>query len=384
MTRRSAQLSLWMFVLALTSTPLLAACGDDGPMGYTMTNPRAGRGGDDEPDAGGMAGDGEGGEGGEGEGGDGEGGDGGGGAGEGGEGGDGEAGTGAIDLPDSPDNPWVAFIEIDGSGFGQLNFIKADGTERHSYGGGTLAETEPTWSPDGTKLAFTAVNESDGAQLHVLDFESGDDTVLDIDGLATMTRPRFTPDGDTIVFAAAETSADKSALYRTDAADGGATAITEPEEGDGGHDIAHDGTIYFARKLSGGTFDVFSIDVDDDPDTDPTRVTTGSTIIGGVAVHPDGTRIMFAKNVSSSTQLVERTLSDGTERNIGDQGDEQPAYFAGGDGLVVSRDSFDEDAEIAVTDANGVLTTRLTDTMPFDTAPAVSSIESDDVDVTQF
>jgi hypothetical protein len=402
MTRRSAQLSLWMFVLALSTTPLLGACGEDGPMAYSTTNPRAGRGGDDEPDAGGgdeagEGGDGEGGngaggmggdgEGGDGEGGDGEGGDGEGGEGcdgEGGEGGDGEAGSGAIDLPDSPDNPWVAFIEIDGSGFGQLNFIKADGTDRHSYGGGTLAETEPTWSPDGTKLAFTAVHESDGAQLHVLDFESGDDTVLDIDGLATMTRPRFTPDGDTIVFAGAATSADKSALYRTDAADGGATAITEPEEGDGGHDIAHDGTIYFARKLSGNTFDVFSIDVDDDPDDDPTRVTTGSTIIGGVAVHPDGTRIMFAKNVSSSTQLVERTLSDGTQRDIGDQGDEQPAYFAGGDGLVLSRDSFDEDAEIATTDADGELTTRLTDTMPFDTAPAVSSIESDDVDVTQF
>jgi Tol biopolymer transport system component len=233
------------------------------------------------------------------------------------------------------------------------------------------------------KLAFTAVHEANGAELHVLDFEEGTDEVLDID-LTTMTRPRFTADGDTIVFSGAESTGDKSALYRADASDGDAEAITEPEEGDGGHDIAPDGTIYFVRKLSNNTFDVFSIDVSDSPSDDPVRITTGSTIIGGVAVHPAGTHIMYAKTAGGSTQLVERALSGGTERNIGEQGDEQPAYFAGADGLVVNRDSFDTDSEIAITDEDGVLSVRLTDSDPFDTAPAVSPIDSEDVDVDQF
>jgi Tol biopolymer transport system component len=305
-------------------------------------------------------------------------------SGNGGSGDSGSGGGGSIDLPDSPDNPWIAFIEIDGSGFGQLYFVKADGTDLHGYAGDTLYETAPAWSPDGMKLAFTAVHETDGAQLHVLDFDSGDDNVLDID-LATMTRPRFTPDGDSIVFAGAESASDKSALYLADAVDGGADALTDPEEGDGGHDISPDGTIFFARKLTDNTFDIFSLDAGDDASDDPARVTTGSAIIGGVAVHPDGAHLMYAKDAGgTSTQLVERNLGDDTERNIGEQGDEDASYFSGGDGLVLNRDSFDADSEIAVTDQDGVLTMRITDSEPFDTAPAVSSVESEDVDVSQF
>lgn len=399
--RRLRPRPLWLFLIALLGLSTWSACGDDGPAGYSATkappnhDDEKDAGPDDPEDAGGASGSsggtaGKGGNGSAGMGGGdageaGEGGEGGGGeGGESGEGGEGgEGGSGPIELPDSPANPWVAFIEL-GPAFGKLIFIKADGSDLHAYSGGTLSESDPSWSPDGTKLAFTAFHETEGAQLHVLDFEAGSDDVLDID-LGSMSRPRFTPDGDTIVFAGAESSGDESALYRTDVEDGGATAITEPEQGDGGHDIAPDGTVYFARKLDNGSFDIFSIDVDADPSDDPVRVTTGSTILNGLAVHPAGTHVLYAKKIALTSQLKERSLGDGTERNIGEEGDEDAAYFAGADKLVLSRDSFDADAEIAVTDADGVLDERLTDTDPaFETAPAVSSVESDDIDVEQF
>lgn len=393
--------SLWLFLVVLVGLPAIGACGSDGPGAYTtMKKPSRDRDSGSDPDDAGM---GEGGNGGGGKaGGDsagmggsdsagmggsdsgGSGGSGAGGSGGGTGGGGGSGGSAAVDLPDSPANPWIAFLENDSSELSQLYFVKADGTDLHGYAGGTLYETDLAWSPDGTKLALTAMHETNGVELHVLDFETGDDNVLDIN-LGTMTRPRFTPDGDSIVFAGAETSADKSALYLADAVDGGATAITDPIEGDGGHGIGPDGTVYFARKHADMTFDVYSIGATADPSTEPTRVTTGSTIIGGVAVHPDGTRVMYAKDVGgTTTQLVEHTLADKTERNIGEQGDEQPTYFAGGDGLVLNRDSFDADSEIAVTDADGVLVEQVTDSDRWNSSPSISSIESDDVDVTQF
>ena len=117
---------------------------------------------------------------------------------------------------------------------------------------------------------------------------------------------------------------------------------------------------------------------------DPTKITDGSNIIGGVTVHPDGSKLLFAASAGDTTDLTEYTLSDDSEAVIGEKGDEQGAYFAGGDGLVVNRDTFDADSEIVVTDGSGTLVTRVTDDSSLNTSPAVNSKESDGMDPTVF
>lgn len=365
-----------LFVLAL----VLAACGKEEPAPYISGGGSGGAGSGGSGGAGGDSGTG------------GTGGDGGAGgtAGSGGAGGtggsSGSGGTGSmpVSLPDSPDNPWIAFVGLDSSGFGQLFFVKADGSGLTEYGRDTIFEVDPSWSYDGTKLALVALHMSNGSQLRVLDFDAGTDTVLDT-GLSSMSRPRWSGDGSFIVVSGKETSSDPAALYRVDAEAGGSEAITDPVEGDGGHDYALDGTLYFVRNL-GGTdgFDIFSISDGASPSDDPNRVTTGSKVLGGVAVNPDGTTLVYARENAATTDLVERTLDGGAERVIGDAGDSDPEFYAGGDSLVVSRDSFDADAEIAVTDLDGVLVTRCTDDDAFSTSPSVSSAESGDIDVSQF
>jgi Tol biopolymer transport system component len=288
--------------------------------------------------------------------------------------------AGPIELPDSPENPWIAFIQIDGSGFGQLFFVKADGTGLHEYGGDTFSETSAAWSPDGSLLAFTGL--ADSAELHILDFEAETDTVLDT-GLAKMSRPRWTPDGRTIVVTGGVSAGSANSLFRVDASDGGNEQITESVGGDSGHDVARDGMVYFVRK-SGTQFDVFRVAVDASPSTVAATVTSGSNVLGGVEVHPDGSRVLYARSSGDSTQLTERTIASGMVRAVGEMGDEEPDYFSGGDFLVVNRDSFDGDSEIAVAEADGTLVTRVTDADRFKTNPAVSPIESDGIDVTQF
>jgi Tol biopolymer transport system component len=288
--------------------------------------------------------------------------------------------AGPIELPSSPENPWIAFIQIDGSGFGQLFFVKADGTGLHEYGGDTFSETSAAWSPDGSLLAFTGL--ADSAELHVLDFEAGTDTVLDT-GLAKMSRPRWAANGSAIVVTGGVSPGSTNALFRVDATDGGNEQITESAGGDSGHDLAPDGTLYFVRKL-GTAFDIFSVSSAASPSTMVDQVTNGSSVIGGVEVHPDGSRVAYARSSGTTTQLIERTIAGGAERVIGDMGDEEPDYFSGGDFLVVSRDSFDGDSEITVADDDGVLVTRCTDADRFKTNPAVSALESDGIDVTQF
>lgn len=298
--------------------------------------------------------------------------------------GSGGAGAGGADAgpPPPPQNPWIAFTKVDASAFGQLHFVKADGTGEKPYEG-SATETDPSWSPDGTKLAFVQYEAGVGNSLHVLDFAKGTDSPLG-SGFAKLARPRFSPDGKTLVVAASTPSISQPVLFRVDVATGAKEQITESTHGDGGHDVGPDGTVYFVRNVDGSTYDVFSVSYEADPTTAATPVTSGSDIVGGVSVHPDGERIYFAQATTSSTQLVEMTLSDGSDRLIGDAGDEEARVFFAGDKLVVTRHSFDSDSEIAVVDLDGTLIKRLTDDTSFDTAPHASPIESADLDLSNF
>lgn len=364
------------FVATLTMSlgAFAAGCGKDEPPPFAVGGGNGGGGGGGEGGAGGSGAGGEGGAGGSG------------GAGAGG-GSGGSGGSGGAEpppeVPDSPSEPWIAFLQIDGSGFGQLFFVKSDGTGLREYGGSSTYEVDPAWSHDGTRLAFTALGS--GAELHVLDFTDGSDTIIDT-GLVKMSRPRWSADDSRIVVTGAENANDKAALFRVDVATGTSEAITAPVDGDGGHDYALDGTLYFVRSDSSDTehpFDVYSIDDDAAPTDSPTRVTTGSGILGGVAIHPGGTTLVYAREAGSSTDLIARKLADDSEQVIGDPGDEEASFYSGGDALVVSRDSFDADSEIAIVGLDGTLVSRCTDNMEVDTSPAASPLENGDVDVTQ-
>ena len=101
-------------------------------------------------------------------------------------------------------------------------------------------------------------------------------------------------------------------------------------------------------------------------------------------MNPDGSALVYARKSGDSTALVQQTIASSAEKTIGDLGDEEAAFFKAGDLMVVSRDTFDSDSEIAVTEPDGKLVTRCTENDSLDTNPAVSPVESDDIDVAQF
>jgi Tol biopolymer transport system component len=235
-----------------------------------------------------------------------------------GDSGDGDAGgdgdTGSITIPTSPSNPWIAFTKIDGANFGQLYFIKADGTDVHEYGGSSSSESAPAWSNDGMKLAFVA---SGGIQ--ILDFDAGTESTLDLGDLAGAQRPRWTADDETIIVSGVENPGDVFSLWAIDVSgDDDPREISSSVNGDGGHDVALDGTIYFVRNDGG--FDVFETSVGASPG-DETRVTDGADVIGGVNTNPDGSKVLFAADANMTTDLTEVVVDGGASTVIGMKGD---------------------------------------------------------------
>ena len=100
----------------------------------------------------------------------------------------------------SPTGEWIAFITQDGV----ITLVHPDGSDRHDLDGDGTA-LNPSWSPDGTKLAYEA------AGVHGW----GDIYVADADGthVREVTRspgyesaPSWSPDGSRIVFELVKTS----------------------------------------------------------------------------------------------------------------------------------------------------------------------------------
>lgn len=294
----------------------------------------------------------------------------------------GDGGPAATQPPGPPKNPWIAFTRIESS-FGQLYFVKADGSGLRQFTG-AASEQDPAWSPDGKQLAFVQFDALMGNSLHVLDFAKGTDTAIK-ESFSKLTRPRWSPDGKTLVVAASTAAVPVPVLFRVELASGATAQITQSVNGDGGHDIAADGSLYFVRHLDGALFDIFSVSYRASPNTTAKRVTTGSNVIGGVTVHPDSKRLYYSSAPgTTSSSLIELTLANARKRTIGDPGDEEPRALPGGKKLVLNRRSFGAGSEIAVVDGNGKLLQRCTSDPDFDTAPDASPLQSAAVDLSKF
>lgn len=105
----------------------------------------------------------------------------------------------------SPDGKRLAFMSAEmGSALqptfppAELRVINADGSGLQTLAEGSPFADRPAWSPDGTRIAFSAGSETDG-RIDVIDLASGDvATLAEADG--GMAEPTWAPDGQRIAF----------------------------------------------------------------------------------------------------------------------------------------------------------------------------------------
>src|SRR6476469_9851337 len=107
----------------------------------------------------------------------------------------------------SPDGRWVVFSVTEPSydpkeQSSDLWIVPADGSARAKKITFSKAiESDVTWSPDSTRIAFTTKREGDDAnQLYVLDIAGGGEAQRMTNLSTGVSSPRFSDDGKNVVF----------------------------------------------------------------------------------------------------------------------------------------------------------------------------------------
>jgi hypothetical protein len=226
----------------------------------------------------------------------------------------------------SPDHSAIAYADADGAG-GGLHVVTASGDSGLTTG--VVADSEPVWSPDGKKIAFGRIDNSQPV-------EKSEIWIVDRDGknLRQLTHltcpngynrdPSWSPDGKTIVFwsSNADCTHGNYSLYSVDVASGVATPFNPPvNTTSDGPAWSPDGkTIAFSSDGYGGVgFDICVMSPDG---SGAHRITQLSGNEKDPAWSPDAKRLVIAR--SGGIYLMDKDGSDITSLVSGAI---QPAWY---------------------------------------------------------
>ncbi len=164
----------------------------------------------------------------------------------------------------------------------EIAVMNADGTGQLTLTNNEIQELDPSWSPDGTKLAFSADGEiyvmnADGS----MPAQVTDDEFFD-------GSPTWSPDGTRIAYSSSR-ALNTRAIFVIDS-DGGEPSRLTPDGRDGAPAWSPDGSkIAFSRGL-----DLYIMNADG---TMPTSLVSNERVNGNPAWSPDGSKIAFSSGV---------------------------------------------------------------------------------------
>jgi Tol biopolymer transport system component len=249
--------------------------------------------------------------------------------------------TGRIAFMTNRDgNQEIYAIDVNGSGLANLTNDPAN-------------DTEPAWSPDGTRIAFSSTRDGN-PEIYVMNADGSGQQRLttdpNVDG-----GPAWSPDGTRIAFSSGRGGG--LAIYLMNADGTEPMRLSPPTEQGNDTDPAWspDGTqlaFVSTRDFSKGSFEIYLINRDG---TGLQRLTNNAAIDGEPAWSPDGTQIAFISTRSNQNGNIYLMNADGTDQKpvaTSDAGKSSPGWSPDSQWIVFAS-LLDAKLGIYVMDASG-------------------------------
>lgn len=222
----------------------------------------------------------------------------------------------------SPDGQRIAFVSLR-DGDQEIYVMNADGSEQTNVTRHENKDWTPAWSPDGKQLAFSSFRDENW-ELYLMDAD-GSNVVRLTDNPASDVSPTWSPDGKRIAFASRREGGDWD-IFVMDSTGENIIQLTHDPADDFGPVWSPDGNTIAFESDRDGYADIFLMAVDGSEQVNLTRDPYAN--YHGPTWSPDGARIMFYSNRDGDWDIyvMNRDGSDLVNITDNDADDEAPSW----------------------------------------------------------
>ena len=283
----------------------------------------------------------------------------------------------------------------DRDGDNEVYTMRLDGTDVRQLTFNNENETNASWSPDGTKIAFRSDREAGEPEIYIMNADGSNQTRVTDGTIANDTWPAWSYDGTKLLFSSNRSG--NYEIYTINLNGTGLTNLTNHVSSDLDSAWSPDGTkiVFRTARIGGSETHIMNAD-----GTNPIRLTDSAGVNQNTFWSPDGARLGFYSDRTGNYELYLMNPDGTNQVNVSnDPGmDLSGDFLPDGSKIIFRSDrSGDSDIYLMNPDSTGLVNiTNLpgsTDSGPSvqplttlptinpDTAPAVKSGDSVTVDV---
>lgn len=213
----------------------------------------------------------------------------------------------------SPDGTKIAFTSRRDGGDPEIYIMNADGSNQRRFTTSPGTDEQPTWSPDGTRIAWASDRNAGNLEIYSANLDGSGLLRHTVNGAFVDTEPEYSPDGSLIAFRSNRNpNGDIFIVDANGAPEAGLRQITSDPASDTSPTWSPDGSRIAFTSTRSGNEDVWSVG-SGGLEQSPRQITNDPGGDREPSWSPDGARIAFVSTRGGGTAHIWTTGSGGTE-----------------------------------------------------------------------